>query len=101
LSKVGQCNLALQIAQAVASGMQDDETAVYNAQAVIDACQLLAKQGATDVPTATQGPYNLGATATPEVTLTVTATPGSSMTGTSTPSSFMTFTPTPLLTATP
>lgn len=74
LSKVGQCNLALQIAQAVATGMKDDEIAVYNAQEVINTCELLAKAGATDVPTATPGSYQLDATATPEITVTVTPT---------------------------
>ena len=74
LSKVGQCNLAVQIAQAVATGMRDDEIAVYNAQDVINTCELLAKAGATDVPTATPGAYQLDATATPEITETPTPT---------------------------
>ena len=75
LAKVGQCNLALQIAQAVATGMRDDEIAVYNAQEVINTCELLAKAGATDVPTATPGAYQLDATATPAITATITPTP--------------------------
>jgi tetratricopeptide (TPR) repeat protein len=75
LSKLGQCNLALQIAQAVATGMHNDDIAVYNAQQVISACELLAKQGATDVPTATPGAFIIQATSTPGLTETVTPTP--------------------------
>jgi tetratricopeptide (TPR) repeat protein len=81
LAKVGQCNMALQIAQAVATGMRDDEVAVYNAQEVINTCELLAKAGATDVPTATPGAYMVNGTATPEFTATISPT--------------MTITPTP------
>ncbi|MHC1740706.1 MAG: tetratricopeptide repeat protein [Anaerolineaceae bacterium] len=68
LAKLGQCNLALQIAQAVATGMRNDDVAVYNAQDVINTCELLAKQGATDVPTATPGAFIIQATSTPGVT---------------------------------
>jgi len=75
LSRIGQCNLALQIAQAVATGMRNDDIAVYNAQDAINTCELLAKQGATDVPTATPGAYILEATSTPEATPTLTPTP--------------------------
>jgi tetratricopeptide (TPR) repeat protein len=75
LAKLGQCNLALQIAQAVATGMRDDETAVYNAQDVINTCEQLAKQGATDVPTATPGAFLINGTATPVATVIVTPTP--------------------------
>jgi tetratricopeptide (TPR) repeat protein len=75
LSRVGECNLALQIAQAVATGMQDDDVAVYNAQDVIDTCENLAKQGATDVPTATPGEYMIAGTSTPEFTETPALTP--------------------------
>ena len=85
LARTGQCNLALQIAQAVATGMRDDPTAVYNAQDVINTCELLAKQGATDVPTSTPGAYMLNATATPAVTGTITPTPPFSSTPTITP----------------
>jgi tetratricopeptide (TPR) repeat protein len=81
LAKTGQCNLALQIAQAVASGMRNDDIAVYNAQEIINICESLSKQGATDVPTATPGAYFIQATFTPEPqtsttpTLPITATP--------------------------
>jgi len=75
LSRVGECNLALQIAQAVSTGMRNDDTAVYNAQDVINTCELLAKAGATDVPTATPGAFMLSGTATPEATITTTPTP--------------------------
>jgi tetratricopeptide (TPR) repeat protein len=74
LAKLGQCNLALQIAQAVASGMHNDDIAVYNAQEVINICQALAKGGATDVPTATPGAFVIQATSTPEPQLTPTPT---------------------------
>jgi len=85
LSRLGQCNLALQIAQAVATGMRDDETAVYNAQYVIDTCESLAKQGATDVPTATPGEYMLAIpTSTPDLTETVTPTPATTFSYTET-----------------
>lgn len=72
LAKLGQCNMALQIAQAVATGMRNDEIAVYNAQEMINMCALLSTQGATDVPTSTAGPYFLvdTPTPTPEVTAT-------------------------------
>lgn len=66
LADVGQCSLALQIAQAVATGMRNDDTAVYNAQEIINVCEQLAKQGATEVPTATEGAYIIEPTATPE-----------------------------------
>jgi hypothetical protein len=55
--------------------MQDDAVAVYNAQDVINTCESLAKQGATDVPTATPGAYMIAGTATPEFTETATPTP--------------------------
>ena len=66
LANIGQCNLALQIAQAVATGMRNDEVAVYNAQEVINICELLAKQGATEVPTSTPGGFVIPPTATSE-----------------------------------
>lgn len=53
LAKTNQCGEALQIAQAVATGLRNDDIAQYNAQEVILICEQLAKQGAADVPTAT------------------------------------------------
>jgi tetratricopeptide (TPR) repeat protein len=53
LAKVGQCGEALQIAQAVATGLRNDDVAVYNAQEVINTCERLAKEGKSDVPTPT------------------------------------------------
>jgi tetratricopeptide (TPR) repeat protein len=53
LSKLGQCGEALQIAQAVSTGLRDDEVAVYNAQEVINTCERLAKEGKSDLPTPT------------------------------------------------
>jgi tetratricopeptide (TPR) repeat protein len=75
LAKLGQCGMALQIAQVVATSLRDDDVAVYNAQEMINECALLSTQGATDVPTPTAGPYMLGATATPELQYTETPTP--------------------------
>lgn len=51
LSKLGQCGEALQIAQAVATNLRNDEISVYNAQEVINTCERLAKEGKSDVPT--------------------------------------------------
>jgi hypothetical protein len=65
LANVGQCSLALQIAQAVATGMRNDDTAVYNAQEIINTCEALAKSGATEVPTPTAGAYMIEPTSTP------------------------------------
>jgi len=53
LAKLGQCGEALQIAQAVATGLRNDDVAVYNAQEVINTCERLAKEGKSDVPTPT------------------------------------------------
>lgn len=75
LANIGQCNLALQIAQAVATGMRNDEVAVYNAQEIINVCELLSKQGATEVPTATAGVFVIEPTATPEILPTETPLP--------------------------
>ena len=52
LAKLGQCGEALQIAQAVSTGLRNDEVAVYNAQEVINICERLASEGKSDVPTA-------------------------------------------------
>ena len=53
LSKLGECGEALQIAQAVATGLRNDEVAVYNAQEVINTCERLAIEGKSDIPTPT------------------------------------------------
>lgn len=68
LAKSNQCGEALQIAQAVATGLRNDDIAQYNAQEVILICEQLAKQGAADLPTAT--PF-----VTDEPDAEVTATP--------------------------
>jgi tetratricopeptide (TPR) repeat protein len=39
LAKVNQCNDAVQVAQAILQTMKDDETAVYNANAMIEICK--------------------------------------------------------------
>ncbi len=56
LAKTNQCGEALQIAQAVVTGMRNDDIAQYNAQEVILICEQLAKEGIADLPTAT--PFN-------------------------------------------
>jgi tetratricopeptide (TPR) repeat protein len=68
LAKTNQCGEALQIAQAVATGLRNDDIAQYNAQEVIIMCEALAKAGIADLPTATL-------VATEEMTLTETITP--------------------------
>ena len=50
LAKLGQCGEALQIAQAVSTGLRNDEVAVYNAQEVINICERLAVEGKSDLP---------------------------------------------------
>jgi tetratricopeptide (TPR) repeat protein len=70
LAKTNQCGEALQIAQAVATGLRNDDIAQYNAQQVILICEQLAKQGIADLPTAT--PF---ATSLPTPTLTPTVSP--------------------------
>ena len=53
LAKTNQCGEALQIAQAVATGLRNDDIAQYNAQEVIVMCEQLAKEGMADLPTST------------------------------------------------
>ncbi|KAF0110225.1 MAG: hypothetical protein FD147_1774 [Chloroflexi bacterium] len=55
LAKTNQCGEALQIAQAVAVGLRNDDIAAYNAQEMIVICEQLAKQGVSNVSTATPG----------------------------------------------
>lgn len=68
LAKTNQCGEALQIAQAIATGLRNDDNAQYNAQEVIIMCEALAKAGAADLPTATL-------LTTQDLTQTETATP--------------------------
>jgi tetratricopeptide (TPR) repeat protein len=70
LAKTNQCGEALQIAQAVATGLRNDDVAQYNAQQVIIMCEALAKEGAADLPTGT--PFD---TQEPLSTATITPTP--------------------------
>jgi tetratricopeptide (TPR) repeat protein len=70
LAKTSQCGEALQIAQAVASGLRNDDIAQYNAQQVIIMCEALAKQGAADPTTGTPS-----STQEPTVEMTATPTP--------------------------
>jgi len=69
LAKTNQCGEALQIAQAVATGLRNDDIAQYNAQEVIIMCEALAKAGIADLPTATPFVIN---NSTPTVTFTPT-----------------------------
>ena len=71
LAKTNQCGEALQIAQAVATSLRNDDIAQYNAQEVILICEQLAKAGVADLPTST--PIVLEET--PAETATPTATP--------------------------
>ncbi len=69
LAKTNQCAEALQIAQAVATGLRNDDIAQYNAQEVILMCEQIAKQGTTEPYTATptlEGSSIPEATVTPE-----------------------------------
>ena len=68
LAKTNQCGEALQIAQAVATGLRNDDIAQYNAQEVIIMCEALAKEGGADQTTATP-------TEAQQPSLTVTPTP--------------------------
>jgi tetratricopeptide (TPR) repeat protein len=82
LAKSNQCGEALQIAQAVATGLRSDDIAQYNAQAVILICEQLAAQGIDNLPTATaflaetpQETLTEAPSETPEATITPTYTP--------------------------
>ena len=50
LAKLGECGEALQIAQLVQEGVPTDETALYNAQEMINICSELANSPATATP---------------------------------------------------
>lgn len=65
LARTNQCGEALQIAQAVATGLRNDDIAQYNAQEMIVICEQLAKQGVADLPTST--PFIENATVTPTI----------------------------------
>lgn len=69
LAKLGYCAEALPLAQALITGVRNDAIAVFNAQEVINICQLFADSGApTPLPLTT--PTN-----TPQPTAEMTATP--------------------------
>ncbi len=68
LAKLGYCGEALPVAQALITGVRNDSVAVFNAQEVINICQLFADSGApTPLPLTTP-------TRTPQPTLESTAT---------------------------
>jgi len=52
LAKSGECNEAVQIAQLMLQGVRDDETSVYNANAMVTICQ----GGVVGTPTAESEP---------------------------------------------
>lgn len=65
LAREGQCSEALQISQAIQSGLRNDDVAVYNAEEMVNICERLMREGGTDItPTVPQG----DAAATPSVT---------------------------------
>ena len=64
LAKLGQCGEGLQIAQAVAANLRNDEIAVYNAQEIINVCERLAREGKSDLPAPT--PTSFTPTNTPQ-----------------------------------
>lgn len=65
LARAGQCAEALQLSQAIQTGLRNDEIAVYNAQEMINICQRLALEGNADItPAAASG----SATPTPQGT---------------------------------
>ena len=69
LAKLGYCNEALPIAQALLNGVRDDEIAVFNAQEIINVCQVFADSGEpTPLPLTTP-------TRTPQATSDEPATP--------------------------
>lgn len=56
LANTQQCGEAIQLAQAIQTGLRNDDIAVYNAQETINICELQAKQGgglvdSTETPT--------------------------------------------------
>ena len=65
LARQGQCSEALQISQAVQVGLRNSDTAVYNAEEMVNICERLAKEGNADI-TPTDQPEEV--TPTPEIT---------------------------------
>ncbi len=71
LMELGYCNDAVPIAQAIIQSMQDDETAIYNAEYTLDRCyEKMNDQQLLKLPTATMIP-----TWTPQPTVTPTPLP--------------------------
>jgi len=67
LMELGYCDKAVPIAQAIIQSMQDDETAVYNAEYILDRCyKKMNDQQLLKLPTATMIPtWTLQPTSTP------------------------------------
>ena len=71
LAKLGYCNEALPVAQALLNGVRNDEISVFNAQEIINTCQLFADSGEpTPLPITTP-------TRTPQATVETLSTPES------------------------
>jgi len=51
LARVNRCNEAVQVANAMLQTVPDDETAVYNAEAIIEICQEFQENPPTPTPT--------------------------------------------------
>lgn len=63
LARQGQCNEALQVSQAIITGLRNDDIAVYNAEEMINICERLVREGNADIT-----PTSANATATPGAT---------------------------------
>lgn len=57
LAGLGYCSEALPVAQAITSGVRNDEISMYNAQQIVDMCQKFAESGAK-TPTPLTTPTN-------------------------------------------
>jgi hypothetical protein len=55
LARLNRCNEAVQVAQAMLQTVPDDETAVFNAETIIQICQENQENPPTAVPTTIEG----------------------------------------------
>jgi tetratricopeptide (TPR) repeat protein len=65
LAREGQCNEALQISQAVITGLRNDDIAVYNAEEMVNICERLVREGNADITPTSSANQN---TVTPQPT---------------------------------
>jgi len=49
LAREGQCSEALQISQAIITGLRNDEVAIYNAEEIVNICERLVREGNADI----------------------------------------------------